>query len=64
MAGSKILNKTLHFIIETKQRYQEQIFKGEKKRSPVVIDQDESKKAYHICAAKGVNKTDFMNRAI
>jgi hypothetical protein len=46
------------------QRYREQIANGTKKRLQVVIGSEEARKLDEICTAEGINKTEFIRRAI
>ena len=46
------------------QRYREQIASGQKKRLQVVIARIEANKLDEICAVEGINKTEFIRRAI
>ncbi len=45
-------------------RFREKIVNGAKKRLQVILGKDEAKKLDHICIAEGINKTEFIRRAI
>jgi len=49
---------------ERQQRYREQIANGTKKRLQVVLNSQEALKLDEICTAEGINKTEFIRRAI
>ncbi len=61
LQGVLIMDNT---VAERQQRYREQIVKGAKKRLQVVLGRDEAKKLDNICTAEGINKTEFIRRAI
>lgn len=49
---------------ERQQRYREKIAQGDKKRLQVVLERDEALKLDAICSTEGINKTEFIRRAI
>lgn len=49
---------------ERQRRYREQITKGSLKRLQIVIDAAEAAKLDEICGNEGLNKTEFIRRAI
>lgn len=51
-------------IAERQQRYRQQIISGKKKRLQVILEKEEAEKLEKICETEGINKTDFVRRAI
>ena len=51
-------------ITKRQQRYREQITNGTKKRLQVILGRDEAKRLDNICTDEGINKTEFIRRAI
>jgi len=51
-------------VAKRQQRYREQIVNGAKKRLQVILGKEEAKKLDNICTAEGINKTEFIRRAI
>ena len=51
-------------VIERQRRYREQISQGKRKRLQIVLDASEADKLDEICASEGLNKTEFIRKAI
>jgi len=51
-------------VAKRQQRYREQIVKGVKKRLQIILGNDEAERLDSICISEGINKTEFIRRAI
>ena len=51
-------------VAQRQQRYRKQIVDGRKKRLQVVLGKEEATKLDNICSIEGINKTEFIRRAI